>query len=139
MKFYERITNLIFPDQHIFKNEYYRGQTIMNQPQLIGKTHFESLLIRSAIQALSVNWHEDILCLIGVNQEKLEDFVRGEGEFQINLLETAKFHGPKWTTLPGAYIRSKLGEINDEFKSEAIRLAEWAKHIHTHNEIGIFS
>ena len=33
----------------------------------------------------------------------------------INFLDTAKFHGPKWTTLPGAYIRSKLGEINDEF------------------------
>lgn len=139
MKFYERITNLFFPDQYIFKNEYYRGQTIMNQPQLIGNTNFESFLIRLAIQALSVNWHEDILCLIGVNQEKLEDFVRNEGELKINFLDTTKFHGPKWTSLPGAYIRSKLSEINDEFKSEGTRLVEWAKHMHTHNEIGNFS
>ena len=36
MKFYERITKIIFPDEYVFNNDYYRGQTIMNQPQLIG-------------------------------------------------------------------------------------------------------
>ena len=86
---------------------------------------------------MSANWHEDILCLIGVNQAKLEQFVHNEGEISIHLLDTTKFHGPKWTTLPGAYIRNKLDEMNEEFMSEGVQLAKWAKHEHSHSEIGI--
>ena len=86
---------------------------------------------------MSSNWHEDILCLIGVNQAKLEQFVQNEGEISIHLLDTVKFHGPKWTTLPGAYIRNKLDEMNEEFMSEGVQLAKWVKQEHTHSEIGI--
>ena len=90
-----------------------------------------------AIQVLSSNWHEDILCLLGVNQLKLEQFVQNESDIKIHYLDTIKFHGPRWTTLPGAYIRNKLADINQEFKSEGIELAEWTQSEHTHKEIGI--
>ena len=85
---------------------------------------------------MSSNWHEDILCLFGVDQAKLEQFVQNEGEISIHLLDTVKFHGPKWTILPGAYIRNKLDEMNGEFLSEGLELAKWTEQEHSHSEIG---
>ena len=87
---------------------------------------------------LSTNWHEDILCLFGVNIEKLEEFVGGEGELPIHFLNTRKFDGPKWVNLPGAYIRQKLDDINEMFLEEGHALLKWIKQKHTHAEIGIF-
>ena len=138
MNFYERITNIIFPHEFLFDGDYYRGKTIMNQPQLLGKHILWTIYYCfSAIQSLSTNWHEDILCLFGVNLAKLEQFVQDQGEFEINYIDNSKFHGPKWTSLPGAYIRNKLGEINEEFVNEGQNLLIWCQEEHTHSELGI--
>ena len=85
---------------------------------------------------LSSNWHEDILCLFGVDFSKFEEFVNGEGDLKIHFLNTDKFHGPRWVNLPGAYIRNKLADINDLFKSEGQNLLMWIKNHHSHAEIG---
>ena len=39
MKFHDRITKIMFPDEYYFKDEYYRGQPILNQPQFDGMSH----------------------------------------------------------------------------------------------------
>ena len=87
---------------------------------------------------LTTNWHEDILCLFGVNIEKLEEFVGGEGELPIHFLNTRKFDGPRWVNLPSAYIRQKLDEINELFREEGRALLEWTKEKRSHAEIGYF-
>ena len=85
---------------------------------------------------LTTNWHEDILCLFGVDFSKFEGFVNGESDLKIHFLNTDKFDGPRWVNLPGAYIRNKLADINDLFKIEGQNLLTWIKNDHSHAEIG---
>ena len=40
MGLFELISHIIFPNEYIFDGDYFRGQPIFNQPQLLGEFTF---------------------------------------------------------------------------------------------------
>ena len=45
MNFSDRITKVIFPDEYVFRDEYYRGQPIFNQAQFDGMSDDQCCVI----------------------------------------------------------------------------------------------
>ena len=48
-------------------------------------------------------------------------------ELEFNFIDTNRFDGPKWTKLPGKFIRCQLDEINELYVKEGAQLLKWTQ------------
>ena len=48
-------------------------------------------------------------------------------ELEFNFIDTKRFDGPKWTKLPGKFIRGQLDEINELYVKEGAQLLKWTQ------------
>ena len=46
MGLFELISHIIFPNEYIFDGDYFRGQPIFNQPQLLGELRSSFLILK---------------------------------------------------------------------------------------------
>ena len=94
----------------------------------------------SAIKKLNTSWHENILCIfgcVGLESVLTKHFLE-DAELEFNFIDIKHFDGPKWTNLPGPYIRSQLAEINELYVEEGQQLLKWTEKEHTLMELSKF-
>ena len=99
-------------------------------------THVKSLTFL-AIKKLNTSWHENILSIFGcVGMETvLVNHFMEDADLEFNFINTTRFDGPKWTKLPGKYIRGQLTEINELYVKEGMQLLKWTESEHTLTEL----
>ena len=143
MGLFELIAHIIFPNEYEFDGEYFCGRPIFNQPQLLGKfrSEFDSIKMGLAIKKLNTSWHENILCIFGcVGMESvLTKHFLEDAELEFNFIDIKRFDGPRWTKLPGPYIRSQLAEINELYVEEGQQLLKWTEKEHTLMELSKYA
>ena len=61
-----------------------------------------------------------------------------EADLEFNFIDFERFEGPRWTKLPGVYIRSQLAEINELYVEEGQHLLKWTQEEHTLLELSKF-
>ena len=61
-----------------------------------------------------------------------------DAELEFNFIDIKRFDGPRWTNLPGPYIRSQLAEINELYVEEGQQLLKWTEKEHTLMELSKF-
>ena len=62
-----------------------------------------------------------------------------EAELEFHFIETNRFDGPRWSNLPGPYIRSQLAEINELYVEEGQQLLKWTEKEHTLMELSKYA
>ena len=94
-----------------------------------------------AIKKLNTSWHENILCIFGcVGMESvLKKHFLEDAELEFNFIDIKRFDGPRWTNLPGPYIRSQLAEINELYVEEGQQLLNWTEKEHTLMELSKYA
>ena len=141
MGLFELISHIIFPNEYDFDGEYFCGRPIFNQPQLLGKLRSQLKNKQvSAIKKLNTSWHENILCIfgcVGLESVLTKHFLE-DAELEFNFIDIKHFDGPRWTNLPGPYIRSQLAEINELYVEEGQQLLKWTEENHTLMELSKF-
>ena len=82
-----------------------------------------------AIKKLNTSWHENILSIFGcIGMESvLTNHFLENAELEFNFIDTKRFDGPKWTKLPGKFIRCQLDEINELYVKEGAQLLKWTQ------------
>ena len=94
----------------------------------------------SAIKKLNTSWHENILSIfgcVGLESVLTKHFLE-DAELEFNFIDIKHFDGPRWTNLPGPYIRSQLAEINELYVEEGQQLLKWTEENHTLMELSKF-